>query len=80
MATQFTPITTVSPTAVNDSGKIDEAIRLGSGLAQATAGLSGSEIHEHCPIQNAKRLPRRGQAKRNDHQPEQQLSGTDAIL
>lgn len=32
MATQFTPITTVSPTAVNDSGKIDEAIGLVQGL------------------------------------------------
>lgn len=32
MATQFTPITTVSPTAVNDSGKIDEAISLVQGL------------------------------------------------
>lgn len=32
MATQFTPITTVSPTAVNDSGKIDKAISLVQGL------------------------------------------------
>lgn len=34
MATQFTPVTTVSPTTVNDGGKLDEMIGLVQGLIQ----------------------------------------------